>query len=151
MTAATRQDIRLSGALKVSFLHVCLCAILFVISMHIGLTSFLYKLDERSKKKLGSNAARVIKRVYGTVRESASPRGLPAWMVADDPGTELSPTTSAAITTPPQSSAGPSRQRSAIQSTPRSRPLSELNLDSDSFWSTSNSSMYVFDECVTEV
>lgn len=117
--------------------------------MNLGLTSFLYKLDERSKKKLGSNSTRVIKRTYGSVRECAPPRRLPAWMVGDEvgnPDAESSPTTSAS-TSPPLSN-GPSPQQ---QSTPRPRPLSELNLGSDSFWSATNASMYVFDECVTEV
>ena len=47
MTVAARPDIHPSGALKVS-VHVLYRKC--VMSMHLGLTSFLYKLDERSKK-----------------------------------------------------------------------------------------------------
>ena len=42
-----------------------------------GLSSYLYKLDERNKKKLGKNLSRVIQRTYGSPRDGPPPKKLP--------------------------------------------------------------------------
>ena len=112
--------------------------------MHAGLNSYFHKLDERGKKKLGRNAARVVKRTYGSPREGPPPKKLPAWMVAEE---YQQSSAACSLDTSPTSC---DTQPSVVQSTPTTyRP-------SDHFWSASRSliNMYSFEDSfgsVTEV
>ena len=103
--------------------------------MHAGLNSYLYKLDERVKNKLGRNVTRVVERTYGSLREGAPPKKLPLWMVAEDyhQRTETSPSNLSDVD---------SQQQFTLPSTPTNYRTSEPN------WSASRtlSNMYTFDE-----
>ena len=109
--------------------------------MHTGLNSYLHKLDERGKKKLGRNATRVIERRYGSLREGPPPKKVPVWMVAEE---YFQPTANAEINPCSTLSDAPQSTRT-LQSTPTNyRP-------SDNFWSASRSlsSMYSFEDLPT--
>ena len=100
--------------------------------MHTGLNSYLHKLDDRGKNKLGRNATRVIERRYGLLREGPPPKKLPIWMVAED----YHPPTASTDSSPSNCS---DTQQPTLQSTPRSFDL---------YWSASRSlsNMYSFEE-----
>ena len=48
------------------------------------LNTFICKLDERNKKKLGSRSDRCVSRVYGEPLDTAPPKPLPQWMVTPE-------------------------------------------------------------------
>ena len=93
MKMVQRPGIPLSGDLSVSFgLYGLDHLIILLFINYVGLNSYLLKLDDRGKKKLGRNATRVVERRYGTQREGAPPKKFPAWMVAEAyTNTETSP------------------------------------------------------------
>ena len=103
--------------------------------VHTGLNSYLHKLDERAKNKLGRNAARVVERRYGSLREGPPPKKLPLWMVAEE---YHQPTVSMETS--------PSYRSDAQQPTLQSTPMNYRS--SDVYWSASRtlSNMYSFEE-----
>ena len=90
------------GIHLMAFPKCFLLSSIVIVTFHcVVLTSFLYKLDDRCRKKLGRNTSRVIKRVYGTVRDCGPPKRLPAWMIHKDFQRSSTSGSSPSICTPP--------------------------------------------------